>query len=102
MFFIEIDAFVKFLEDNHILATVIATIISTYITSLSMSFINDLILPILNRDGDGDGKSDLVKYENYVIKIFNINFRVGNFTIELFKFLIITYFMFIISKYLKK
>jgi len=102
MLFTDFELFIKFLAENHIIATVIATIISTYITNLSLSFTNDILLPIINRDGDGDGKSDISKYENYVFKIFDINFRVGNFCLELFKFFIITYLMFFLSKTFKK
>ena len=56
-----IDNFLKFLEDNHIFATVIATVISTYITALSRSLSDDILLPIIYRDGDGDGEEDIKK-----------------------------------------
>ena len=101
MLFFEFNLFIDFLKENHIIATVIATIISTYITNLSVSFTNDILLPIINRDGDGDGEKDIDKYENYILKIYNINFRVGSFCVEIFKFMIITYLMFIISKLFK-
>lgn len=101
MLFLEFNSFIKFLEDNHIIATIIATIISTYVTNLSQSFTNDLLLPILNRDGDGDGKSDISKYEDYTLRIFNIDFRIGNFSIELLKFILITYLMYFLSKKVK-
>jgi large-conductance mechanosensitive channel len=92
--------FINFLKDNQIIATIIATIISTYITNLSMSFTNDILLPIINRDADGDGKKDIDKYENYIIQIYNIDFRIGSFIIEIFKFIIMTYLMFVLSKLL--
>ena len=43
--------------------------------------LDDILLPIINRDGDGDGKSDISKYENYVFKSVDTTFRVGNFCI---------------------
>ena len=92
-----IDNFVKFLEDNHIFATVIATVISTYITALSRSLSEDLLLPIIYRDGDGDGEEDIKKYQNFVIEIFKIKFRIGNFLIELFKFIIMTFLIYLIT-----
>ena len=92
------NSFMQFLKENQIVATVIATIISTYITNLSMSFTNDILLPIINRDADGDGKKDIDKYENYIITFYNIDFRIGSFALEICKFLIITYLMFLISK----
>ena len=30
--------------------------------------LDDILLPIINRDGDGDGKSDISKYENHVFE----------------------------------
>ena len=59
-------------------------------------------MPIINRDGDGDGVKDINKYQNYIIKIYNIEFRIGNFIIEICKFIVITYLMFIISKFSNK
>lgn len=90
-------SFIDFLEDNHIITTVIATIISTYITNLSLSFTNDILLPIINRDADGDGKADIDKYENYILRICNIDFKIGSFVLEIFKFIIITYMMYFLS-----
>lgn len=92
-----IDNFIKFLDDNHIIATVIATMISTYITALSQSLTNDLLLPIFSRDGDGDGQEDIRKYQSFVIEIFKVKFRVGSFLVELFKFLVMTFLIFMIS-----
>lgn len=92
-----IENFLKFLDENHILATIVATVISTYITALSQSLSNDILLPIINRDGDGDGEGDIKKYENYVIEIFKIKFRIGNFLIELFKFLVMTFLVYLIT-----
>ena len=99
--FIDLESFLKFLNENHIIATIIATIISTHIVSLSNSLTDDILLPILCRDADGDGIDDIEKYQKFTISIFKINFKVGNFLIQLFKFLFITYSMFIISKNFK-
>ena len=97
MSLIDYNSFLDFLKDNHIIATVIATIISTHITNLSLSFTNDILLPIIYRDADGDGKADIDKYENYILKIFNIEFKIGSFMLEIFKFMVITYLMFVLS-----
>ncbi len=102
---INFDNFFNFLEENHIIATVIATLISTYITSLSQSLSNDILLPIFNRDGDEDGVEDINKYENYVLKIFKIKFKVGHFFTEVFKFIVMTFLIYYFTngyKILKK
>jgi len=93
-------SFIYFLNNNKIIATVIATIISTYIMNISKSFTDDILLPIINRDTDGDGKKDIHKYENYTIKVSNIELRIGNFIIEILKFLLITYIMYFLSQVL--
>jgi large-conductance mechanosensitive channel len=93
----KIHNFLIFLEDNHILATVIATVISTYITALSRSLSDDILLPIIYRDGDGDGQEDIKKYENFVIEIFKIRFKIGHFLIELFKFIVMTFLVYILT-----
>ena len=92
-----IQNFIKFLEENHIIATVIATVISTYITNLSHSLSNDILLPIINRDGDNDGEEDINKYQNYILEIFKIKFRIGNFIIEFIKFITMTFLIYLLS-----
>ena len=98
---IDINSFISFLDENHIIATIVATVNSSYITNLSNSLTNDILLPIINRDGDGDGESDIKKYEDLTLNIYNIKFRIGNFIIEGFKFLFMTYLMFLISRAVK-
>ena len=93
-----INDFIIFLNENHILATVVATVISTYITALSKSFSNDILLPIIYRDGDKDGKEDIKKYEDIIFEVFKIKFRIGNFLIELFKFFSMTFLIFMLTK----
>ena len=95
--------FFKYINDNKIYNTILSTVIGTYVTNLVICFCNDIITPVLNRDINNDGIKDIYKYENYIIRIFNINFRLGHFITEFFNFIIIMYIIFYINKiFIKK
>ena len=63
---------------------------------------NDLILPILNRDSDGDGEADLKNLEEYVIFTNGIKFKLGKFILVIIKFIIILFIVYQFSKLAKK
>ncbi len=94
-----INEFYTFLNDNQIFATAIATIFSKIISDLSYSFIDNMLLPIINIDLNNDGKSDIADFKNKIININGIHFKFGQFAIEIFKFFIILFILFILSKY---
>lgn len=98
---IDSSGFVQFLKDNNILVTVVATIISSCVTELSESMVNDLILPIINRDSDGDGEADIKDLATYEYKVKGIKFKVGKFLMIAIKFMIILFATYQISKILK-
>tara|TARA_Y100000389_G_C17310358_1_gene437659 strand:- start:10 stop:345 length:336 start_codon:yes stop_codon:yes gene_type:complete len=99
--------FLNFLKENDILAAIIVTVISTYVSKITQSFINDIIIPIIERDGDNDGKADIKKLQNYKLKCFGITFKIGSFLINLIKFscvmlMIYSLFMFKTNKKIYK
>jgi len=94
-----INEFYTFLKDNQIMATAIATIFSKIISDLSYSFIDNMLLPIINIDLDNDGKSDIDNFKNKIININGIHLKFGLFSIEIIKFTIILFILFILSKY---
>ena len=91
--------FSLFLENNNILSTIIATVMSTYITQLTTSLADDILLPIIYRDGDGDGKADIDKLEKYKLKLYGITFKIGNFLTVLIKVIVIFTVIFLVKKY---
>ncbi len=93
--------FIKFLRDNNILGVAIAAILSDRIGRVTDSFVNDLIMPILSRDGDGDGEEDIKKLEDKSIMCFGANFRIGKFMTSVIKFVLVTYIIFILAKVVK-
>tara|TARA_B100000161_G_C33491559_1_gene387297 strand:+ start:216 stop:524 length:309 start_codon:yes stop_codon:yes gene_type:complete len=97
-----INEFSLFLKNNNIMATIVATVMSTYVTELTTSFADDIVLPIIYRDADGDGKADISKLKNYEFKISGITFKIGNFITILLKVFVVFLVLFVINKNLKK
>ena len=97
-----ISEFSIFLKNNNIMATIVATVMSTYVTELTTSFADDIILPIIYRDADGDGKAYIAALKTYKIKTSGITFKVGNFITILLKVFIVFMILFVINKFLTK
>jgi len=94
--------FMKFLKDNNILATAIAAILSDRINEITTTFVDYMIMPIINRDGDKDGEKDIKKLEDATFSVYGMEFHVGKVIMALIKFVIITYIIFLIAKSIKK
>lgn len=90
--------FLKFLKTNNVFAAAIVAILSDRVLDVTGSFVDDIILPIINVDIDGDGKKDIRQFENKIIKFNGINFKIGKFILSILKFLIVSYILFIITK----
>lgn len=90
--------FMDFLSANNVMATAIAAVMSDRINDVADSFVDNILMPIIDRDGNGDGKSDIQCLSDKVIIIAGIKFKVGKLIISLMKFIIITYIIFLISR----
>ena len=82
---------------NSVLFGISMAVISTFVNQLVMSFINDIILPIIDRDGNDDKKPDIDKISDYIIKTNGITFRVGAFIVALIRFIILLFIIFTLS-----
>ena len=94
--------FVQFLKDNNILATTIAILLSGTINDMTINFVEHLVMPIINRDGNRDGIKDIKKLEDIEFTIYDTKVKIGKVILAFFKFIIITYIIFIIAKTVKK
>ena len=94
--------FKEFLEQNKAFATAASIVIATQITILASSFTDNIIVPIFDRDTDGDGKKDIIQFENITFKMFGIKIKMGKFIIDIIKFLIVIYVVFVISLFYDK
>jgi large conductance mechanosensitive channel len=90
--------FIKFLKDHNIITTAIAAILSDRINEITSTFVDYMIMPIINRDADKDGTKDIKNIEDANFNLFSVNFQYGKVLIAFVKFLIITYILFIITK----
>ena len=94
--------FKEFLQKNKAFATAASIVIATQISSLASSFTENIIVPIFNRDLNKDGIKDLQNFEDLKIKLFGIEFQLGKFIIDIIKFFVILYVVFIISIFYDK
>ena len=90
--------FSQFLTKNNIGTTIVATVISSYITELGVSFSDNIILPIIDQDLDGDGKPDIGKLKNLVITVGKCRLKLGEFLITFTKVSLMFIIIFIIQK----
>jgi large-conductance mechanosensitive channel len=93
---------IDLLSKNTILFAISIAVISAFANQLLFSFINDIILPVIDRDGNSDNDPDINKLNNFVIKFFGITFKVGAFIIALIRFILLLFILFIIGLILIK
>ena len=89
--------FQQFLEKNKAFATASAIVIATQLSVLATSFVENIILPIFNRDINEDGVPDINNFENIELDIFGIKIKMGKFAVSILRFLIIIYIVFLVS-----
>lgn len=94
--------FIKFLDKYNIMGVAIAAVLSDRINELTSEFVNLIIMPIINRDGDGDGIRDSKKLEDRTVTVFGIQFRIGKFIMIIIKFIVIAYIIFMASIMINK
>jgi large-conductance mechanosensitive channel len=90
--------FSDFVSSNDVGTTILATVISTYITELGISFSDNLILPIIDQDLDGDGEPDIGKLKNLVINVGGCKLKLGEFIITFIKVSVMFIVIFILQK----
>ena len=61
------------------------------------SFVENIILPIFNRDMNEDGIPDINNFENIELDIFGIKIKMGKFAVAILRFLLILYIVFLVS-----
>jgi len=94
-----IENFRRYIIEKGVIDTAIGFIMGKHIGNIAESLFNNLILPILNRDSDNDGEADIKKFEDYKKKINGIEFKIGKFILDIIKFLIMIYCLFIIARF---
>jgi len=89
--------FLKFLNNNNVFSAIVVAILSERVNEITNTLTDNLLLPIINRDGDNDGVADIQKFENKKITLYNMEFGIGKIITALIKFFIICYLIFILT-----
>ena len=91
-----IGEFTNIIMKNTVMLGITIAVLSTFINQLVLSFINDIIMPIIDRDGNNDNKPDINKIADYTVKTGGITFRVGAFILALIRFVLLLFILFIL------
>jgi len=91
----------SFLVENNVVAVAVATVISERVVELINTIIDGILMPIINRDMDGDGISDFKSFEEKEIHFFGMTFKVGKVITSIIKFVVVMYVMFLLSETMK-
>lgn len=102
LLYLNIVNFMSFLIENNVVQVAVSTVISERVVELTNLIIEGLIMPIVNRDMDCDGVSDLKNFEEKDVYFNGMTFKVGKVIISIFKFIIVMYVMFFLSESIKR
>ena len=86
-----LENFTKIIMSNSVLFGISIAVLSTFVNELVFSLINDIILPIIDRDGNNDNDPDINKIKNITIKTNGITFKIGAFIVSLIRFIILIF-----------
>lgn len=89
--------FTELIMKNSVLFGITIAVMSTFVNQLVLSFINDIVMPIIDRDGNNDNQPDINRIANYTIKINGITFKIGAFILALIRFILLLFMIFILS-----
>jgi len=91
--------FRKFLIDKNIFVTAISFAIGRQILTMSTSFYENLVAPILDSDLNKDGESDIKTLKEWTFKVGKIHIKIGSFISDILTFLIVLYAIFLITRF---
>lgn len=94
-----IDNFRKYIIEKGVIDTAIGFTMGKHIGNITESLFDNLVLPFFNKDSDGDGVGDFKTFEEYKKKIYGIEFKIGKFILDLVKFLLMIYCLFIVARF---
>ena len=93
--------FIQFLNDNNIMESIVSTTLSFKTNDLVESLWTNILVQFINRDIDNDGKADIEKIKDFKYSYSGITLYVGNFLLDLIKFLTIMIFIYYFNNLFK-
>ena len=94
--------FINFLKDHNILATSIAALLSGGINEITTTFVEHMIIPVINRDSGSEQVQKKKNLNDIEFTVLDTKVKVGKVLLAFFKFIIITYIIYILAKTVKK
>jgi large-conductance mechanosensitive channel len=94
--------FTEIVMKNSVMFGITIAVLSTFVNQLVFSFINDIIMPVIDRDGNNDNMPDINRISNYTIKTNGITFKIGAFIVALIRFILLLFIIFILCMVLIK
>lgn len=85
-----------FFEANRLYAIIVGTVISSFVTEVAYTIINNLIMPLF--DFNFNNKSDITELKKLQIKIFNKKIEIGKFLYSFVRFIIVLIIFIYIDK----
>ena len=95
---LNLENFRRYIIENGVVDTAIGYSMGKHIGNITESLFNNIVLPFFNKDSDGDGVEDFKSFEEYKKKIFGIEFKIGKFILDLVKFLLMIYCLFVTAR----
>ena len=95
-------SFSDLFRDSEVQKTIISIIIARESNFLTNSLLNDIILPLINRDGNNDGVDDIAVLKKYKLNLFGAELRIGRFLITIIKHIIIISVVYLVYKFTSK
>lgn len=93
---------IDFFSKNQILTTLIGTVLASNITLLTKSFMDNIIMPVINMDLNNDGEPDRETLEKFEIHFGGIDMKIGKFLLTIIEFSIILLIIYTINNIAQK
>ena len=92
----------SFVSENRLYSVIIGTVLASFVTEISYSAINNIIMPILTTDFNKNNKNDMKDLQKLEVKIFSKKIMLGKFLYSFIRFMIILVILVYVNKLKKK
>ena len=87
-----------FITENRLYSVIIGTVLASFVTEVSYSAINNIIMPLLNTDFNRNNKDDMDDIKQWEVKIFSKRIFIGKFIHSFIRFGIILFILVHVNK----
>ena len=87
-----------FVDQNRLYSVIIGTVLASFVTEISYSAINNIIMPLITTDFNKNNKDDMKDLQSLEIKIFKKKILIGKFLYSFIRFSIILIILVYVNK----